>query len=506
MTRTKFLLSCIAIVGALCPPLNHTIAGSLSSASVVQDQTPLEIRPDLVQVFSGLNNPVYVTNAHDGTNRLFVIERPGRIRVAQPGATATSVFLDISASVLSSGGEQGLLGLAFHPQFAANRRFFVDYTRRGDGATVIAEYRVSQSNPNVADADETVLLVIPQPFANHNGGMVEFGREGFLYIGMGDGGSGNDPGNRAQNTNELLGKILRIDVDHREGSQPYSSPASNPFSGSTPGRDEIYAYGLRNPWRFSFDRATGELYAADVGQGAREEIDIITRGGNYGWRVMEGNSCTNNDPALCAPSRFVAPIAEYNHTNGRCSITGGYVYRGTQSSLPTGAYVYGDFCTGELFLLSGSQSSMLMDTGLSVSSFGEDEAGEIYVVSLGGTVHRIVNTNPPPPSGSFKIVNAIMRRRSSGETLQPVTTKSNGKKYEVVVFEEGAAPTLESRDAVVLVNGREMKTTYTTTEAGAPVFVARLRKETIRRPGLLTIEVVRTNGARSNQVTIQVVD
>jgi glucose/arabinose dehydrogenase len=506
MARAKILLSFIAIIGALCPSLHQVIADSHSQASFAQDRTPLEINTELLPVFSGLNNPVYITSAHDRTNRLFIIEKPGRIRVAQPGATTTSVFLDISSLVLSSGSEQGLLGLAFHPQFETNRRFFVDYTRRGDGATVISEYQASQLNPNVADANETVLLVIPQPFVNHNGGMVEFGRDGFLYIGMGDGGSANDPGNRAQNTGELLGKILRIDVDRRDGSQPYSSPTDNPFFGSTPGRDEIYAYGLRNPWRFSFDRVTGELYTADVGQGAREEIDIITRGGNYGWRVMEGNSCTNNDPALCNPSRFVAPIAEYNHTNGRCSITGGYVYRGTQTSLPLGAYVYGDFCTGEIFLLSGSSSSLLMDTNLSISSFGEDETGEIYVVSLGGTINRLVNPTPPPPPGSFKITAALVRRRSSGETFEPVTIKSNGKKYEVVVFEEGAAPTIESRDATVFVNGRDMKTTYTTTNAGTPVFVARLRRETIRRAGLLTIEVVRTDGSRSNQVTIPVID
>lgn len=502
MTRTKFLFSCIAIIGALCPSPRQAVAVSRSS----QDQTPLEIRTELVQVFSGLSSPVYITNSHDGTNRLFIIEKPGRIRVAQPGADTTSVFLDISSSVLSSGSEQGLLGLAFHPQFATNRRFFVDYTRRSDGATVIAEYHASQLNPNAADANETVLLVIAQPFANHNGGMIEFGPDGFLYIGMGDGGSANDPGNRAQNTGELLGKILRIDVDHREGSQAYSSPSDNPFSGATPGRDEIYAYGLRNPWRFSFDRATGELYAADVGQGAREEIDIITRGGNYGWRVMEGNSCTNNDPALCNPSHFIAPIAEYNHSNQRCSITGGYVYRGTQSSLPLAAYVYGDFCTGEIFLLSGNQSSLLMNTNLSISSFGEDEAGEIYVVSLGGTIHRFINTNPPPPPGSFRIASALVRRRSSAETLQPLTTKSNGKKYEVVVFEEGSAPKPESIDATVFVNGVEMKTAYTTTDVGTPVFIARLRRETIRKPGVLTIEVVRADGSRSNQITLQVVD
>jgi glucose/arabinose dehydrogenase len=505
MRRAKILMSCIAILGAIGPSLVPAVANSRRPASVVQQQEPLQAGPELVPVFSGLNGPVYITNAHDQTNRLFILEKPGRIRVAQPGATTTSIFLDISSAVQSSGGEQGLLGLAFHPQFASNRRFFVNYTRRGDGATVVAEYHASQSNPNLADTNERVLLVVQQPFENHNGGMIEFGRDGFLYIGMGDGGSGNDPGNRAQNTGDLLGKMLRIDVDRTEGSLAYASPEDNPFSGATPGRDEIYAYGLRNPWRFSFDRVTGELYAADVGQGAREEINIITRGGNYGWRVMEGNSCTNIDPALCIASRFVAPIAEYNHTNGRCSITGGYVYRGTKATLPAGAYVYGDFCTGEIFLLSGNSSIELLDTNLSISSFGEDEAGEIYVVSLAGTIHRFVNTDVIPPA-PFNITRAIVRRRSSGEALQPVTTKSNGKKYEIVVFEEGAFPVLESSGARVFVNGVELDTAYTTTEAGTPVFVARLRRKTIKKPGALTAEVIRTNGARSNQLTISVID
>ncbi|PYS22695.1 MAG: glucose dehydrogenase, partial [Acidobacteria bacterium] len=207
----------------------------------------------LQPVISGLNQPLYFTNAKDGTNRRFIIEQPGRIRVLQPGASTTSLFLDISSRVLS-GGERGLLGLAFHPQFSTNRRFYVDYTRRSDGATIIAEYRVSTGNPNVADTTENILLTIPQPYENHNGGMVEFGPDGFLYIGMGDGGSGNDPQNRAQNIEELLGKILRIDVDHIG-----TPPSSNPFVGRA-GRDEVFAYGMRNPWRFSFDRLTGQLY------------------------------------------------------------------------------------------------------------------------------------------------------------------------------------------------------------------------------------------------------
>ena len=342
---------------------------------------PIDLEPFIA---SGLNQPLYFTNAHDGTGRRFIVEQPGRISVMQPGSSTRTTFLDITARVLS-GGERGLLGLAFHPQFASNRRFFVDYTRRPDGATVIAEYRVSPSNPNVAQTSETVLLVIPQPYENHNGGMVEFGPDGYLYIGMGDGGSGNDPENRAQNPNELLGKILRIDVD-RGGAPP-----TNPYADGS-GRREIYAIGLRNPWRFSFDRATGQLYVGDVGQNEREEVDIVTVGGNYGWRVFEGNRCTNLGPASCAAPGFIAPIADYDHsTNGRCSITGGYVYRGAQQSLPYGAYVYGDYCSGEIFMFQAGVQSVLTRTSLSITSFGEDESGELYVVAQGGSIFRIKN-------------------------------------------------------------------------------------------------------------------
>jgi len=361
---------------------------------------PAPAAVQLQPVLAGLSSPVYVTNARDGSNRLFILEQAGLIKVLQPGATTPSVFLDITAKVLS-GGERGLLGLAFHPAYATNRRFFVNYTRQPDGATVIAEYQALISDPNVANATETIILTIPQPFANHNGGMIEFGADGFLYIGMGDGGSANDPGNRAQNIDELLGKMLRIDIDHPNGTVPYSSSSENPFFGATPGRDEVFAVGLRNPFRFSFDRGTGQLYAGDVGQGAREEIDILTRGGNYGWRVFEGTLCTNLDPLLCNPANFIPPIAEYDHSLGRCAIIGGYVYRGASATLPSGAYIYGDLCTGEIFQLfpaaSGGAQSVLLDTALEnvLASFGEDETGEIYVVGLGGTLDRLVATTQP---------------------------------------------------------------------------------------------------------------
>ena len=338
----------------------------------------------LQPVLSGLASPVLVTHAGDGSGRLFVVEQAGVIKVLAAGAVVPTVFLDIRDRVLD-GGERGLLGLAFHPQYTANGRFFVNYTREGDGATVIAEYQRSTS-PNLALRTETILLVIAQPFANHNGGMIAFGPDGFLYIGMGDGGSANDPGNRAQNVNDLLGKMLRIDVD---GTLPYAIPPDNPFAGATVGRDEIYATGLRNPFRFSFDRGTGQLYVGDVGQGQREEIDVVALGDNLGWRVFEGTRCTGLDP-LCTSGGFTPPVAEYSHTGGRCSVTGGYVYRGGREALPTGTYVFGDFCTGEIFMRAGSSMGLLLDTTLNISSFGEDESGELYVVGLGGTVHRLV--------------------------------------------------------------------------------------------------------------------
>ena len=359
--------------------------------------SPAKAAIELVPIVGGLSAPVYVTHSRDGTGRLFIVEQGGRIKLLQPGATTPTVFLDISGRVLA-GGERGLLGLAFHPQFVTNRRFFVNYTRQTDGATVIAQYLASATNPSLAEAGETVLLVVPQPFTNHNGGMIEFGADGFLYIGLGDGGSGNDPGNRAQNLDDLLGKLLRIDVDP-PGGLPYASPPDNPFVGAVPGRDEIYALGFRNPWRFSFDRATGELYAGDVGQGAFEEVDLVVRGGNYGWRVFEGAHCTNLDPARCGEGGFVPPLAEYAHVGGRCSITGGYVYRGNAATLSVGGYLFGDFCSGELLLLSGGVQGVLLNTGLLIASFGEDEAGELYVVDLGGTVYRISNSAAPPTIG-----------------------------------------------------------------------------------------------------------
>ena len=355
----------------------------------------IQLQPVLT---TGLSSPLYVTTARDGSNRLFIIERGGIIRVLQPGATTPTEFLNITSRVLS-GGERGLLGLAFHPQYTTNRRFFVYYTRQTDGAVQIAEYLTSAANPNVADTTEKIIITVPHPTnSNHNGGTVLFGPDGYLYFAPGDGGSANDPPNNAQNINQLLGKVNRINVDVPGGSPPYTSPPTNPFVGVA-GADEIFMVGMRNPYRFSFDRGTGQLWIGDVGQGAREEIDIGQLGGNFGWRTYEGTLCTNLNPTECVPGNFIFPVAEYGHTGGRCSITGGHVYRGRRGTFPTGAYIYADYCTGEIFMLQGTTQTLLLDTSLLLASFGEDEAGEIYAVGISGTtgVFRLVNPNAPVP-------------------------------------------------------------------------------------------------------------
>jgi hypothetical protein len=367
-----------------------TILGALLAFALLCPPLPAAAAIRLVPVATGLSSPLFVANAGDNSNRLFIVERAGIVRVLQPGGSTPTVFMDIRAKVLS-GGERGLLGLAFHPQYAANGRFFVFYTRPADGTLVIAEYAVS-TDPNVAGTAETDLLTIPHPNnSNHNGGMLSFGPDGYLYIGVGDGGSGNDPPNNAQNINTLLGKILRIDINPPAGSGvPYLSPTTNPFYGGTQGRDEIFALGMRNPWRSSFDRVTGQQWVGDVGQGQREEVDTpIVAGGNYGWRVYEGFRCTDIDTALCNPANYLMPVFEYAHTGGRCSLTGGYVYRGTQGAVRDGTYLYADYCTGEIFAWDGATQSVLLDTAMNISSFGEDEQGELYVVDLNGALSRI---------------------------------------------------------------------------------------------------------------------
>jgi glucose/arabinose dehydrogenase len=343
----------------------------------------------LQPLVTGLSAPVHLTHAGDGSGRLFVVEQAGVVRIIRNGRLLPRPFLDIRRRVIS-GGEMGLLSVAFHPQYATNGRFFVNYTADGGSLrTVVAEYRVSSSDPNLADPAERVLLEIAQPFRNHNGGLNLFGPDGMLYIGMGDGGSGGDPLNNGQRLDTLLGKLLRIDVD---GGRPYRVPPDNPFAGRAGTRPEIWAFGLRNPWRFSFDRATGRLFLADVGQNRWEEIDLIEKGGNYGWRIMEGAHCFD-PPEGCVRAGLQMPIAEYPTSLG-CAVTGGYVYRGSRIRHLVGRYLFADYCGGQLWSLRESGGRWVMETllttELQISSFGEDQAGELYLVDHRGAVYRIV--------------------------------------------------------------------------------------------------------------------
>jgi glucose/arabinose dehydrogenase len=342
-------------------------------------------------------SPVELTSPNDNTDRIFVIEQKGIIRVfANKADTKTAtVFLNI-VDKLKSGGEMGLLGLAFHPDYKRNGYFYVNYTRGNPLETVISRFKVSTSNPAVADpASETVLLRYRQPYENHNGGKVAFGNDGYLYIAAGDGGSGGDPGNRAQNRKEMLGKILRIDVDHASGNMNYAIPADNPFKGNNEGfREEIYAYGMRNPWRFSFDHKTGMLWAGDVGQSRIEEVDIIENGGNYGWRVMEADECFNSDN--CDKKGLITPIWSYHQgSETGNSITGGYVCH--DQSLPdlAGKYVFGDFVTGNIWALTYSgkkavKNELITKLSGGLSAFGEDMKSNLYALAYGtGKIYRI---------------------------------------------------------------------------------------------------------------------
>jgi glucose/arabinose dehydrogenase len=381
--RLRAALATITVLAGLgVVPHARADQAPAASADTPEEAAVAPIR--LVPVTGGLDTPLFLTSARDGSGRLFALERSGRVRIIEGGKPVARPFLDLSGRVLA-GGEQGLLGLAFHPGYRTNGRFFVDYTRKPDGATVVAEYHAS-SDPDVALSSGRTVLIVRQPFANHNGGALAFGPDGRLYIGLGDGGSEGDPGNRAQDRDVLLGKVLRIGVD---GAKPYAIPPDNPFVGR-PGRDESYALGFRNPWRFSFDRGTGLLYAGDVGQGREEEVDIVRRGGNYGWRIVEGNLCFS--PASgCKRAGLTPPIATYRHTGGRCAIMGGYVYRGRAVPGLAGTYVYGDLCSGEVFGRRDGRSAVLLDTGLSIASFGEDEAGELYVIDHAGSIWRVAS-------------------------------------------------------------------------------------------------------------------
>jgi hypothetical protein len=392
------------VIAAACPA---TQAQSMSPAPP-PGAPPAGITLARQQINTGfaLTFPLFLTAPPGDTDRLFLVEKGGVIKVVNRATSALiGTFLDIT-NLVSTGGEQGLLGLAFDPQYAVNGRFYVSYTDMS-GASVIARFLRDQNDPNVAvNTADRIILTVAQPFKNHNGGLIAFGPDNYLYIGLGDGGSGGDPGNRAQNLGELLGKLLRVDVS--QGTQApmpaFAIPPDNPCVGQAGAREEIWSMGLRNPWRYSFDRQSGDLYVADVGQGAREEVNVSTtasgggKGINYGWRIMEGGICFN-PPAGCSTSGLTLPVVEYDHSTGACSITGGYVYRGAAVPALRGTYFYADFCAGFVrsFRLVNGQVTEHADWPTlnpvgNITSFGEDATGELYIMTA------------PPENGLFRIV------------------------------------------------------------------------------------------------------
>ncbi len=367
---------------------------SPDNASAGSDDTKIGIK--LEQIVEGLDQPVGMKHDEDGGGRFFILEQGGLIRIIKDGNISATPFLDIQNRV-SSGYEEGLLGLVFHPDFKNNRRFFIHYTAAGKTGleSRISEFTAEVNLKTATLKSEKILLRIPQPFRNHNGGDLAFGPDGKLYIGMGDGGAGNDPQGNAQNLSSLLGKMLRIDVDQQTTARNYRIPLDNPFRTHSHTAPEIWAYGLRNPWRFSFDSENGDLYVGDVGQTGREEINLLKRGKNYGWNIMEGTICTPRVNLACDPDQYAAPIFDYARGEGTVVI-GGYVYRGKNIPGLKGAYIYGDFGNGRIWMLrhdgtSTKQHELLLESERLISAFAEDAEGELYVVDYRGKLLKIVS-------------------------------------------------------------------------------------------------------------------
>ena len=360
------------------------------------------------------NQPVGVYHAGDNTNRLFVVEQAGVIRVFEnaKNASVAKVFLDISDRVLFD-GEQGLLGLAFHLNYAKNGYFYVNYVADNPRRTIIARYSAMNSDPDQADKNsELILFEIAQPFPNHKGGQLAFGADGYLYIALGDGGSAGDPYGNAQNLSSLLGKILRVDVNSPSGGKNYGIPNDNPFVGNLKGyREEIYAYGLRNPWRFSFDPVTKWFWVADVGQSQKEEVDIVEKGKNYGWNIMEGTLCYS--PAEgCNQTGLERPLWEYGRDEG-IAIIGGFVYRGSTLTGLIGAYIYGDYGSGKIWALryngtGAPVNTLLVDSDLTVTSFGLDEKSELYISAFDGKIYKFKTPPGIPEFSSWTIYTALI--------------------------------------------------------------------------------------------------
>ena len=389
MIQKVLALVLVAVLGCMADCGGGGGGGGGGGESTPEPPPPADLALTFTPVATGIASPTVITNAGDGSGRLFLVEQTGAIRIVRNGALLPTPFLDL-ADRLSNGGERGLLGLAFPPGFSGKGYFYVNYTRSADGATVVSRFFVSPADPDLAlPAGEEIILTQAQPFANHNGGQLAFGPDGFLYVGLGDGGSGGDPQGNGQDPAILLGKLLRIDVE--AGTVPYAIPAGNPFA------NEIWASGLRNPWRFSFDRLTGDLFLADVGQNIWEEINFqaagAAGGANYGWNIFEGPDCFSPAGGCVEPPAYSAPIAFYNHDLG-CSVTGGYVYRGPGNPGLQGVYLFGDFCSGRLWSLRPTATSWTMElltqTNFSISTFGEDESGALYVADYAsGAIYRI---------------------------------------------------------------------------------------------------------------------
>ena len=383
------------------PPTPTPELPALPAPTKAPTQTPVTVplRPMAVErVFPKLNfrRLTNLVQPDDALNLLFVTEQAGLVRafVDKHEATGSVVFLDITDRVNEGGNEEGLLGLAFDPNYQSNGYFYVYYSAEGPRRSVLSRFSVSPNNPVLADTDrELIILEVPQPYTNHNGGQLAFGPDSYLYIGLGDGGKGGDPHGNGQNTATLLGSILRIDVSRASEGERYRIPHDNPLVGVAGARAEIWAYGLRNPWRFSFDRETRQLWTADVGQNSWEEVDLIERGLNYGWNVMEGAHCFSPRSG-CSTTGLRLPVAEYNRSGG-CSVTGGYVYRLHDIPSLTGAYVYGDFCSGKIWGLrhdgeSVTEHMLLTESGLNITSFGQDRSGSLYLLSRDSGIYRLV--------------------------------------------------------------------------------------------------------------------
>jgi glucose/arabinose dehydrogenase len=370
------------------------IAVTFAAPGLTSAQTAPTVDLKFGKVIDGLDRPVAMLDSDDGTGRFFVVEQPGRVVLLKDGKLLAQPFLDISTRV-GTGSEQGLLSIALHPDFAKNGEFFIDYTDTG-GNSQIERWTVSKGNVNVADpASAVTLLTVDQPYANHNGGLLLFGPDGKLYIGFGDGGSQGDPHGNGQNLDVLLGKILRIDVDTTTGDLPYGIPADNPFAKKEGARGEIWVYGVRNPWRFSFDKKTGDLFIGDAGQDTYEEADFApagTGGLNFGWNIVEAAACYQADS--CDKSGITPPFFFYSHSDGGCSITGGYIYRGTAIDSLAGVYLAADYCSGSLWEVhldgkGGSNVSGPISTGMTPSSFAQDSSGELYIIDLQGAIYKI---------------------------------------------------------------------------------------------------------------------